>query len=179
MLRSRFSALLLVGLLLLLTPTDAEKDVDVDSPNECLELKGKDYDQCVEEWLAAHPSPTPASVVLSVGSLPTEIADTMVVTSPPQATFSYSESSPSNNIDDGSTSDFGTANEANYDAAENDASINDPGVEDNSEITGHTVSESDTGDATNNVNDNVTYQDSVLVDGEPLLCDCFNKFDMN
>ena len=54
------------------------------------------------------------------------------------------------------------------DAAENDASINDPGVVDNSEITGHTVSESDTGDATiNNVNDNETHQDSVLVDGEP------------
>ena len=30
------------------------------------------------------------------------------------------------------------------------------------------MSESDTGDATiNNVNDNETYQDSVLVDGEP------------
>jgi hypothetical protein len=92
----------------------------------------------------------------------------MVVTSPPQVTFSYSESSYSNNIDDGSTSDFATANEANYDAAENDAPINDPGVADNSEITGHTVSESDTGDATiNNVNHNETYQDSVLVDGEP------------
>jgi len=116
---------------LLLIPTDAEKDVDVNTPNVCLELKGKDYDECVEEWLAVHPSPT--------------------------------------------TSDVGTANEANYD----DADVNDPGVAGDSEITGDTVSESNTGDATvNNVNEN---EDSVLVDGEStsVWCCFFNKFDMN
>ena len=169
MLRSRFSALLLVGLLSLLTSTDSNKDVDIDTPNECLELNGKDYDDCVEEWLGENPPPTPAPVMLSVGSLLAEIADTMGVTSPPPAFLSSPESSPSDNIDDGSTSDVVTANEANYDAAENDASVNDPGVSGDPDISGDDVYESSTGDATVNYeNDNETYTDSaVLVDGEP------------
>ncbi len=109
-------------LLSLLTPTDAKEDVDFDTPNVCLELKGKDYDECVEEWLASNPPPTPAPLVLSVGTLSTEIADTMGVTPPPPTTFSYSESSPSDNIDDDFTSDFFTTNEANYDAVDGEPS---------------------------------------------------------
>jgi hypothetical protein len=151
MLQSRFSALLLVGLLALWAPTEAntledtgqrmlkEKDADVDTPSECLELKGKDFDECMEEWLAGNVAAKEANNYVDVKDYAGNNSDVLG-----DVVDSLNESEPITISDDGS--EF-------------------PGDESNN------------GDVTvNNMNDNETDQESIVVDGERHLCDCFNKF---
>lgn len=192
--RSRWSALLLVALLALLTVGRAhggdlarrrmrasrenrvegigrrglpESDVDFDTLDKCQELKGGKYDECVEEWLAENPPPTPAPVVMLTESLPPMIADIMGFTSPSSIASSESIASDSIAVDDSgnsSTSDFATVDEADHDsAAENDVTGNDPGAAISDGVS-EAASKSDKGDTKfNNV-------ESVHVDGEPYAC---------
>lgn len=60
----------------------SSNDDDVDTLDKCQELKGKKYDECVEEWLAESPPPTPAPMVMLAEPLPTSVADVTGFASP-------------------------------------------------------------------------------------------------
>ncbi|KAL3810549.1 hypothetical protein ACHAXA_009782 [Cyclostephanos tholiformis] len=136
-------------------------DVGLDTLDKCQELKGKNYDDCVEAWLAEIPPPTPAPMVLLGEPLPTTISDIMGFAPPPSVASSESIASDSIAIDDS-----GTVDEANYDAAENDVTGNGQGdsIDSLDEVKNATTSDdfNEAAPESNNGDTNVNKVESVL-----------------